>query len=181
MAVHAGIGIFVNFGLGDRYVPEQDGLLSVSCMAGFRLLARGLFGMAAVRLRAHLCWDKRLESACSLPVVIDILAEHARKKNNLNHDDRILIVAAFDQYNRLLDGAPSSPGPGFAERLTQELGTSMAYGRSTAHSSLALHVLILSAQIDICCSYIAVAVADLPLSDAYAHMCWQVVPTTRGW
>ena len=139
MAVHAGVGIFVNFGLGDRYVPEQDGLLSVSCMAGFRLLARGLFGMAAVRLRAHLCWDKRLEPACSLPVVIDILAEHARKMNNLNHDDRILIVAAFDQYHRLLDGAPSSPGPGFAERLTQELGTSMAYGRSTAHSSLALH------------------------------------------
>ena len=139
MAVHAGIGIFVNFGLGDRYVPEQDGLLSVSCMAGFRLLARGLFGMAATYLRTHPCWDSRLEPACSLPVVIDILAEHARKKNNLNDEDRILIVVAFDDYHCLLDGAPDSPGPGFAERLTQELGTLMAYGRSTAHSSLALH------------------------------------------
>jgi hypothetical protein len=138
VAVHAGIGIYVTFGLDDRYVPKQDSLLSVSCMAGFRVLARGLFGTGAAHLRTHPRWDPRLVPACSLPVVIDILAEHARKKNNLNDEDLILIVAAFDDYNCLLDGAPGSPGPGFAERLTQELGTLMA-GGSAAYSSLDSH------------------------------------------
>lgn len=115
----------MDFAFGDQWSAADD-MLTPSCVAGVRVLARHFFGIPIEDLRTDSTWsmNTHLEAQCSLQKVMQLVAERERHEAGLSSDAGILVLLACDEYQSLRQAA----GVEKASMVTRALATWMVAG-----------------------------------------------------